>query len=360
MKTVKVKLNKNSYNIYIQVNILSYLATYLHKITTGKTVIIITDTNVDQLYAAEIVKTLTKNGYRVYKLSIPAGEQYKTENTVSKIYDWMLDHHFTREATIIALGGGVVGDLSGFVAATYMRGIPYIQIPTTLLAQVDSSVGGKVGINHKLGKNIIGAFYQPKLVIIDPAVLKTLPKRELYCGLAEIVKYSLILDRHLFKQLQNNFNNFILLNDWCWIEKIISRCCFLKSKIVNLDEKECGLRRILNFGHTIGHALETITRYSYFSHGEAITWGMLAAIEISFQKNYISLDDFQQIINLMDKIALSKIPASLNCQDILELILNDKKMSDSGLHFILLEGIGKVKIESIDKTLLLLGIEKIC
>lgn len=358
MKKIKVDLEKNSYPICIQANLLSHVPKCLDEMNVGKSIVLITDTNVDKLYANELLKSLTENGFTSRQFAMPAGEQYKSQTTVSAIYDWLLENHFKRDVTIIALGGGVVGDLAGFIAATYMRGVRFIQIPTTLLAQVDSSVGGKVGINHHRGKNVIGAFYQPGMVIIDPIVLKTLPQRELYCGLAEIVKYALILDDKLMSELQQNFNKFLILDDWEWVERIIFTCCRLKSEVVQTDEKENGLRRILNFGHTIGHALESATDYVYFTHGEAIAWGMLAAAGMSLQQNYLNPTEYQQIKSLIHKIEKPAIPDSITNKIILEFISHDKKATERGFHFVLLEKIGKACVDVVDEKLILIGIER--
>lgn len=359
MKKVAVALKTTPYNILVGEGLLQTFAEYLPQIKIGATIVVITDSNVNDLYADSVMNSLADHGYSVQKYVIPAGEKYKCQQTVNDVYDWMLSHHFTRDVTVLALGGGVVGDLAGFVAATYLRGVKFIQIPTTLLAQVDSSVGGKVGINHRLGKNVIGAFYQPQIVFIDPTVLSTLPQRELFCGFAEVVKYGFILDADLFSLLARNVDTVIQLQDWEVVTQVISRCCELKSEVVIEDEKEHGLRRILNFGHTFGHALEATTHYSYFNHGEAVAWGMVAACYLSYNRGYLSPEDYEAAISLLDHIEKPDFPNDLHIETILRSIRHDKKMDDRGLNFILLKSIGTSVIERLDETEIRAGIEKI-
>jgi len=352
MNKIQVHLDQKSYSIYIATGLLQSMPEYVRQIPVSRTCVIITDTNVDPLYAQPAANLLSQHGFQVFTYVIPAGEPYKSQATVSQVYDWLLTENIARDATIIAIGGGVVGDLAGFVAATYLRGVRFIQIPTTLLAQVDSSVGGKVGINHRLGKNVIGAFYQPALVLIDPMVLTTLPRRELYSGYAEVLKYALILDASMFVKLQQNPLKLLSLSDWDWLAEIIGTCCSLKRDIVQHDEREHGLRRILNFGHTIGHALEAITEYAYFKHGEAIAWGMIAAAHISFLKNYISHEDFRAITQLLSCLEKPPIPRSLTVQQVLDAMSTDKKIDEHGLNFITLKKIGKAKIEIVEQHIL--------
>ncbi len=359
MKKVSVTLKTTPYDILVGKRLLQKFAGYLSQIKIGKTIVVITDSNVNDLYADSVMNSLADHGYSVQKYVMPAGEKYKCQKTVNQIYDWMLLHHFTRDLTVIALGGGVVGDIAGFVAATYLRGVKFIQIPTTLLAQVDSSVGGKVGINHQLGKNVIGTFYQPHIVFIDPTVLTTLPRRELYCGFAEVVKYGFILDADLFSALARNIDTVIKLQDWDLITRVISRCCELKSEVVIQDEKENGLRRILNFGHTIGHALEAATHYSCFNHGEGVAWGMVAACYLSYNRGYLSQEDYDAASALIDHIEKPDIPIDLHAENILEFIRHDKKIDDRGLNFILLKSIGRAIIERLDNAEIRAGIEKI-
>ncbi len=355
MQKVDVTLANRSYSIYIQSNILNDLSSYLSEILCSKTVVMITDKKVHGLYGDQIAESLAKQDYQVHLHTVRTGERSKRLKTVSDIYTWMLERSLPRDIAVIALGGGVIGDLAGFVAATYLRGVRLIQLPTTLLAQVDSSVGGKVGVNHALGKNTIGAFYQPELVLIDPTVLRTLEKRELYCGLSEIVKYGLILDAELFEDIRINTSKIVSLSDDEWLERVIAQCCRLKAAVVQQDEKESGLRRILNYGHTVGHALETATRYSYFTHGEAISWGMLVAAKISCELGYLTKPDFEIIQKTIAHLKKAPVPQTLDSEELLNLMFRDKKMSQQGLNFVLLKKIGEATVEIIDRDLLLTG-----
>jgi 3-dehydroquinate synthase len=281
---------------------------------------------------------------------IPDGEEYKNLDTLKRIYDELLKHGLDRKSALIALGGGVVGDITGFAAATYMRGISYIQIPTTLLAQVDSSVGGKTGVDHKLGKNMIGAFWQPGLVLIDPVTLKTLPKRQLLAGLAEVIKYGVIYDNELFEFLEANREHIFNLEDKA-ITYIIRRSCEIKADVVSKDERESGLRAILNYGHTIGHAIETATGYTRYLHGEAVAIGMHLEAKLSQLLKGIDDGQLSRIKALIDSYGLpSEIPKDINRDDILSSMQLDKKAVAGKLKFILPESIGAVKIrEDIGK-----------
>ena len=358
MNKVEVKLVDRSYPIYIKSNILGQIGEICQHHHIGNPIVVITDSNVSILYGDQVIKNLQNYGYEVLKLVIEPGELSKSIQTTDWLYEKMISAGADRKTTILALGGGVVGDLAGFIAATYMRGIPFVQIPTTLLAQTDSSVGGKVGINHRLGKNLIGAFYQPKFVLIDPSVLLTLDKREIFSGLGEIIKYSLIGDNNLFKKISHNLERFINLDDFKFLEQIIKICCQIKAKVVSLDEKEAGLRRILNFGHTIGHALEAATDYGFYRHGEAVILGMKAMSWLSNQEKLISEQDFSKINSLLSQIPVLKIPAQITQKQILNKINHDKKRSSSRLAVVLLKSIGSAHIiENIDEKKLKLTVE---
>jgi len=356
MNKLNINLGNRTYPIFIENDSFSHSAGEIVRHCETKNYIVITDENVAALYFERLKNAFVQIGAKCHLYKITPGEQSKSLLTAEQIYTWMLANRFHREDVIIALGGGVVGDLAGFIAATYLRGIRWVQIPTTLMAQVDSSVGGKVGVNHPLAKNSIGAFYQPQLVWIDPMTLKTLPRREIYNGLAEVTKYGLILDRDLFDFLETHFNNILLLEDSEILIHVISRCCRLKSVVVEKDELETDYRRILNFGHTIGHALENITDYRYFRHGEAVAWGMLAAAAMSQAKQELPDDQFiriQNMINLLEKPAL---PDDISTDQILQAIQSDKKMTTEGLKFVLLESIGKCRVEFVSKELIELGV----
>ena len=339
MKKVEVNLGENSYFIYIESNLFSKLPEIFKSMGSARKLYFITDDNVKPLYAAALVEKLQLIDIEAHLISIPAGEPSKSLEICDAVYTELIQSGATRQSTIVALGGGVVGDLAGFIAATFLRGIRFMQIPTTLLAQVDSSVGGKVGVNHRLGKNLIGAFYQPKAVYIDPATLKTLSKRELTAGMAEVIKYGLIRDAAFFAYLEENFVK-VFLQDQQALESIIERCCRIKADIVSRDEKESGLRAILNFGHTIGHALEAATKYQVFLHGEAVMHGMKAAGEICQQLQLLSAVQADRIRKFLNQFAVPAIPANIQKSDLLFAIKKDKKRTESGQIWALLDDIG--------------------
>jgi len=356
MRTLNVNLGNRTYPIFIEVDNFTNAAKEILRHCDAKTYIIITDKNVAVHYSERMKVSLEQNAVKCHLYKITPGEESKTITTAEQIYTWMLANRFHRDDVIVALGGGVVGDLAGFVAATYLRGIRWVQIPTTLMAQVDSSVGGKVGVNHPLAKNSIGAFYQPQIVWIDPITLKTLPRREVYNGMAEVIKYGLILDHELFEFLEINFNKIVSLDDSDLIIHIIRTCCRLKSIVVEKDERESNYRRILNFGHTIGHALENITEYSYFNHGEAVAWGILAAAAMSQKKLSLPDDQFARIQNMITRLEKPALPSNLSVEQVIQSIQADKKMTTEGLKFILLEDIGKCMVELVDGELINWGV----
>ncbi|MEK6546315.1 MAG: 3-dehydroquinate synthase, partial [Nitrospinota bacterium] len=272
MEVVNVGLKERSYSIYIDRGLLTEAGKRLSNIIAGKKIAIITNPTVNKIYGSILKNSFKGADIKIHLTEIPDGEKYKTLETAVKIYDWLTDIKIERQSSLIALGGGVIGDITGFVAATYLRGVPYIQIPTTLLAQVDSSIGGKTAVNHPKGKNLIGAFYQPRVVFIDIDTLKTLPKEEILCGVAEIIKYGIIRDGDFFEYLEGNIKKLINLEEKALIYSI-KKACEIKADIVSRDERETGLRATLNFGHTIGHAIESLTDYKKYRHGEAIAIG---------------------------------------------------------------------------------------
>ncbi len=355
MRILNVNLGNRTYPIIIEVDGFSNAAKEILRFCDMKTYVVISDENVASYYFEKLKTALEQKGTKCQLYKITPGEESKSLTMAERIYTWMLTNRFHRDDVIIALGGGVVGDLAGFIAATYLRGIRWVQIPTTLMAQVDSSVGGKVGVNHPLAKNSIGSFYQPQLVWIDPMTLKTLPRREIYNGLAEVVKYGLILDRELFEFLEANFDKIFSLADWNFLIHIIRTCCRLKALVVEKDERESDYRRILNFGHTIGHALENVTEYRYFRHGEAVAWGMLAAAVISDQKLSLPGDQFNRVQNMINVIEKPALPASISVDQMMQAIQSDKKMTTDGLKFVLLERIGKCRVELVDRELINYG-----
>ena len=277
---------------------------------------------------------------RVDTVVLPDGEKFKDWQTLNSIFDGLLEHRHTRKTTLVALGGGVVGDMAGFAAACYQRGVPFIQIPTTLLSQVDSSVGGKTGINHPLGKNMVGAFHQPQAVLIDTASLQTLPAREVSAGLAEVIKYGLIRDQGFLGWLEEHMDALVSLDPEALAEAIF-RSCACKAEIVALDEREGGLRAILNLGHTFGHAIETYAGYGNWLHGEAVGTGMLMAAELSALEGMISRDDCDRINRLILRAGLpDKPPVAMTADDFMGLMAVDKKNVDGLLRLVLLRSVG--------------------
>lgn len=342
MKTIRVNLSVNSYNIHIDKGFLDKIGdTIVNEKTPCKT-LLITDKNAEKFYANRTSESLKKSGFNVSIVSLTPGEEQKTLETALTLYDACFDHKLDRNSLIVALGGGVVGDISGFVAATFMRGIPFVQIPTTLLAQVDSSIGGKVAVNHPKGKNMIGSFYQPKAVFIDTDTLSTLPSAELVAGLAEVVKYGVIKDAKLFEYLENSLQDILQLNDNALLT-IISTSCQIKANVVEEDEKEKHLRAILNYGHTIGHAIETLTNYTTYRHGEAVAIGMLYATRISLEMGLTCNTVLERQLALIKKMGLP-LRIELKPEDIIRTLYADKKTIGGRLHFILPTKIGEVII----------------
>ncbi|MCH7504320.1 3-dehydroquinate synthase [PVC group bacterium] len=337
----------NSYDIVIGNDIRDLLACEIRKVFQGTSIHIITNTTVNKLYGSPIEIHLKEYGFDVHRIVIPDGERYKTQKTLGNIYDKFIENRLHRDGLVLTLGGGVVGDIGGYAAATYMRGISYIHIPTTLLADVDSSVGGKVGINHPKGKNMIGAFFQPKLVFIDTAFLKSLNKMELRAGLAEVIKYGIIHDARLFKYLQKNRKKIINLNHEA-VNFIVKKSCEIKTAVVEKDEKEEGLRAILNFGHTFGHAIEAVTRYKTFRHGEAIAIGMNMAAALSVREGYMKREEMLKITKLIRdyKLPIKVDQKKASPENIFKAMKKDKKVFTNRLRFILAQKIGKVFISN--------------
>ncbi|MDQ1362798.1 MAG: 3-dehydroquinate synthase [Pseudomonadota bacterium] len=355
MISLKVNLGDRSYPICIGQGLLDR-GELLTQYIPGNSALIITNDVVAPLYAARIEAAL--HGLRFKTLVLPDGEQYKTQDTLNSIYDCLLSNRFDRNTTLIALGGGVVGDITGFAAASYQRGVHFIQIPTTLLAQVDSSVGGKTGINHPLGKNMIGAFYQPRTVIADTDTLNTLEDRELSAGIAEIIKYGLIRDLPFLEWLEKNMDK-LLARDAGALAYAIERSCRNKAEVVAADERESGQRALLNFGHTFGHAIETGMGYGNWLHGEAVASGMVMAARLSEKLGWIKPSDVNRIIDLIERANLPvKAPAQMSADKFIELMAIDKKVSDGVLRLILLKAPGKaVFTRDYDKESLITAIK---
>ncbi len=341
MKKLIVQLDDRSYPIYIGSGLLS-CPELLTQHIKSKQVLVVTNETIAPLYLDAILKNL--QGYIVETVILPDGEQYKTLDFVAKIFDKLLAGKFSRNATLIALGGGVIGDMGGFAAACYQRGIPFLQIPTTLLAQVDSSVGGKTGVNHALGKNMIGAFYQPQCVIADADVLDTLDNRQLSAGLAEVIKYGLIRDAEFFVWLENNIDA-LLARDKQALAFAIERSCINKAEIVAEDETEAGIRATLNLGHTFGHAIETGIGYGQYLHGEAVAIGTCQAADLSRRRGWLNDEDVTRIIALFNKAKLPvNPPEEIDAQRFLELMAVDKKNVDGQIRLILLKKIGEATL----------------
>ncbi|TAL47490.1 MAG: 3-dehydroquinate synthase [Methylovulum sp.] len=337
MKTLLVALGKRSYPIYIGSGLLSRPELFKKHIKSRQ-VIVITNTTIAPIYLDTVLKNL--DDYVIEYLVLPDGEQYKTLDSVTQIFDKLLACKFSRNATLIALGGGVIGDMGGFAAACYQRGIAFLQIPTTLLAQVDSSVGGKTGVNHPLGKNMIGAFYQPQCVIADADVLDTLDERQLSAGLAEVIKYGLIRDAGFFNWLEQNID-LLLARDKSALAYAIEHSCKNKAEIVAEDETETGVRATLNLGHTFGHAIETGVGYGEYLHGEAVAIGTCLAADLSRRHAWLTDVDVERIIALFKHSRLPVVPpAQLDAGRFLELMAVDKKNIDGKIRLILLKKIG--------------------
>lgn len=320
----------------------------MHKAGLMDKVSIITNPVVNKLYGKNVVLNLKKTGFISSVIEIPDGEEHKNLKTVSFIYDNLISHKMERTSPIIALGGGVIGDIAGFVSATYLRGVPFVQAPTTLLAQVDSSIGGKTGVNHSMGKNLIGAFYQPKLVLIDSDVLKTLPQREIQAGLAEVIKYGVIRDKKLFAFLEKNSADILKLGKG--IDYAIRRACEIKADIVEKDETEKGLRAILNYGHTFGHAIESLTHYKEFRHGEAVAIGMVMAAGLSYKMGVCKYDVYKRIRAVIEAFGLPALsPPEIDIDKFIKAMEMDKKVIEEKLRFVLVRDIGDVIIHETAK-----------
>jgi 3-dehydroquinate synthase len=344
MQTLRVELGERAYAIHIGERLLSSAELILPQLDLPR-VAIVTNTTVAALYLEQLAEALRVRGVEVISIVLEDGERYKDWATLTRIYDALLERRCDRKTALIALGGGVVGDLAGFAAATYMRGIPFIQVPTTLLAQVDSSIGGKTGINHPLGKNMIGAFYQPRLVLADTAVLETLPPRELSAGMAEVIKHGLIRDSAFFAWLEQNMEK-LLSCDRNALAHAVRRCCEIKAAVVAEDERETGVRALLNFGHTFGHAIESGLGYGKWLHGEAVAAGMVMAADLSRRMGLIKHADVERIVGLLKRARLPVAPPDIAPARLLELMGVDKKAEGGKLRFVLLDGIGTASVRA--------------
>ncbi len=343
MRRVEVDLGDRSYPIYIGENLFDQ-GDLLKPHIRGQQVCIVTNDTVAPLYLQRLKQALS--GYQLTEVILPDGEAHKTLDVLSRIFDQLLQERHNRTTTLIALGGGVVGDMTGFAAASYQRGVDFIQIPTTLLSQVDSSVGGKTGVNHPLGKNMIGAFHQPNAVLIDTEALRTLPERELSAGIAEVIKYGLIADAPFYQWLEDNMEA-LLACDSDALAYAIERSCQNKADVVAQDEREGGLRAILNLGHTFGHAIETAQGYGNWLHGEAVATGMLMALDLSAREGHIATAEVERLKTLLQRAKLPvNSPEGMTEERYLELMAVDKKVLDGQLRLVLLERVGKAMVTS--------------
>lgn len=340
MKKIIVNLKENSYTIFIGSNILSNKELYLS--IKGKKIALITNKKIKNLH----FKNFKNNIFKRDNIILPDGEKYKNQESIEKIHNYLLKNNFSRDSALIAFGGGVIGDITGFAASTYQRGIKFIQVPTSLLAMVDSSVGGKTGINHALGKNMIGSFHQPSAVIADTEILKTLPERQFRAGMAEVIKYGIIKDKIFFKWILEEHKNIKNLNPESII-KIIKKSCQIKADIVAQDEKEKNIRALLNLGHTFGHAIENNLGYGKWLHGEAIACGFLIAADISMQKKTMAIAEYEEIKKILKIFKLPiKLPKNINLEKIYKTMLLDKKVKNNKIVFILPKNIGSAYITS--------------
>jgi 3-dehydroquinate synthase len=364
---IPVPLPQNAYNIILSAGGLANLGQYLSDPaitapTLGQKALIVSNPQIWKHFGETVLQSLQQAGFQVQHYIVPAGERFKTLRSIEKIYDCALTQRLERGSFLVALGGGVIGDMTGFAAATWLRGISFVQVPTTLLAMVDAAIGGKTGVNHPKGKNLIGAFHQPRLVLIDPATLNTLPPREFRAAMAEVIKYGIIWDAALFAKLeaQPHLNQRKSLSADFLLE-ILQRSCQAKVDVVSQDEKESGLRAILNYGHTIGHAIESLTHYRVFNHGEGVGLGMLAIGQIAQDLEMWSKDCANRQYQLIQKAGLpTQLPSDFKIDSVLDLLLSDKKVKSGKVRFIIPKDIGKVDItdevppESILKALQLM------
>ncbi|GAB2638119.1 3-dehydroquinate synthase [Vibrio panuliri] len=348
MERITVSLGERSYPISIGAGLfddpahLSFLSQ--HNRSAKQKVVVISNVTVAPLYAEKILSTLALHNCQASLLELPDGEQYKSLETFNTVMSYLLEHNHSRDVVIIALGGGVIGDLVGFAASCYQRGVDFVQIPTTLLSQVDSSVGGKTAVNHPLGKNMIGAFYQPKSVIIDTNCLATLPEREFAAGIAEVIKYGIIYDAQFFVWLEQNLDALYALDEQA-LTYAIARCCEIKAEVVAQDEKESGIRALLNLGHTFGHAIEAEMGYGNWLHGEAVSSGTVMAAKTAHLLGDISQEQFERILALLKRAKLPvHTPETMSFDDFMRHMMRDKKVLAGELRLVLPTDIGSAEV----------------
>lgn len=343
LDTVRVELGERSYDILIGRGALSVLGERIRRVSGASRVMVVSNPTVFGLYGARVLENLEGSGFSVSCHCIPDGEEYKSLATASGAYETMVSAGLDRESLVVSLGGGVVGDLAGFVAATYMRGIPFVQVPTTLLSQVDASVGGKVGVNLPSGKNLVGAFHQPLLVISDTEVLGTLERRDLVAGFAEVIKHAVLSDRDFFGYIEENRSKILALDEES-LSRVVGRCCGIKAGVVAQDERERGVRALLNYGHTVGHAVESLAGYGEYRHGEAVAIGMVCAARIARRLGRCGGEDTLRQLRLIEASGLPSTAPGLSADAIIGMLARDKKVSHGKVRFVLAGRIGEAFI----------------
>ena len=346
MRTVEMHLGERTYPIYIGHGMLDQFGAYYTRLGLGRKAALISSRSVADLYLEAVLSSLRRAGYEAIPIVIPDGEEQKSLATADRIYEHLILEKLDRSSAIIALGGGVVGDLAGFVAATFLRGVDFVQIPTTILAQVDSSMGGKAAVDHRLGKNLIGAFHQPKLVFMDTEILRTLPRREVAAGMAEIIKHGMIRDEALFGLLEEQIESFLEMRALPEaLDELIERNARIKGHFVELDERETvGARMLLNYGHTIGHAIEALAEYKRYNHGEAVILGMIAAGKIAVDVGLFDEADLKRQNDLLERVGIPEWTDALSVEAILEKLTSDKKVREGRVRFVLPKRIGEMMV----------------
>jgi len=349
---IHVGLQDRSYPIILGQNLLQSLGDNLTEINFPSKIAMVTNETVYKLYGETVLSSLQNKGFQCFVIKVPDGEEFKNLSILESIYDQLIEEGFDRGSGLIALGGGVIGDMAGYAAATFLRGIPFVQIPTTILSQVDSSVGGKTAVNHRLGKNLIGAFYQPKLVLIDIDTLKTLDSREIFAGIAEIVKYGIISDSDFFVWLEDHVSDLLNLKASAVLHAV-KRSCQIKADIVEIDEREGSVRALLNYGHTFGHAIESLCGYGDWRHGEAVACGMVVASRIAKKMGLADTESTDRILALLRRFNLPVEPPGFALNQFVTTMRRDKKVRDGSLTLVLNLGIGKAglyPVEDIEGT----------
>ena len=350
-RQIRVDLGDRGYDVVIQDGLLDRVGEQLIPFGQGPAAVVVTNPTINRLYGARLLRSLKSAGFKTAVLPVPDGERAKSIKWATAILDELVRRRCERTTWLLALGGGVVGDLAGFAASTYLRGVPFVQVPTTLVAQVDSSIGGKTGVNHPRGKNLIGTFYQPKLVLIDPHVLGTLPMPEFRAGLAEVIKYGVIQDASFFEFLERDMDRVLGL-DPVATHRLIRTSCTIKARVVSSDEREGDRRRILNFGHTLGHALETVTRYRRYKHGETVAIGMVVAARLAVRLGLADARVAARIVHLVKRAGLPAELPPFPASALLRAMRQDKKVKNRQIHFVLPNRIGRVVIVPVDEPMI--------